>query len=84
LTDVEVHLDLQGHAKRVGSLGRTPRSGNETVVLEWQADSFVYPQQFFFEPTLTIGPGLFILASGLKSPTTMTGILTWRRLAAGR
>jgi len=64
MTDVEVHIDLQGVGKRVGVLRRTPRRGGETVVFEYHPDWLADPQRFSLEPALAVGPGPFVPAGG--------------------
>ncbi len=64
MTDIEVHIDLQGAAKRVGTLRRTPRRGGETVVFEYHPDWLADPQRFSLEPAMAVGPGPFVPAAG--------------------
>lgn len=64
MTDVEVHVDLDGATRRVGLLRRTPRRGGESVVFEYHPDWLADPNRFSLEPALVVGPGPFVPAAG--------------------
>ena len=62
MTDIEVHIDLSGGVRRVGTLRRTPRRGGESVVFEYHRDWLADPKRFSLEPALAVGPGPFVPA----------------------
>jgi serine/threonine-protein kinase HipA len=64
MTDIEVHIDLAGGLKRVGTLRRTPRRGGETVAFEYHGDWLADPDRFSLEPALAVGPGPFAPRAG--------------------
>ncbi|WP_158912733.1 type II toxin-antitoxin system HipA family toxin [Caulobacter sp. S45] len=64
MSDIEVHIELPGGPRRVGTLRRTPRRGGESVVFEYHADWLADPQRFSLEPALAMGPGPFVPAAG--------------------
>ena len=64
MTDIEVHIDLPGGLRRLGTLRRTPRRSGESVVFEYHADWLADPQRFSLEPALTVGLGPFVPAAG--------------------
>jgi serine/threonine-protein kinase HipA len=64
MTDIEVHIDLPGGPRRVGTLRRTPRRGGESVVFDYHPDWLAEPQRFSLEPALAVGPGPFVPAAG--------------------
>jgi serine/threonine-protein kinase HipA len=64
MTDIEVHIDLQGAPRRLGALRRTPRRGGESVVFEYHPDWLADPQRFSLEPALAVGPGPFVPVAG--------------------
>jgi serine/threonine-protein kinase HipA len=64
MTDVEVHIDMPGGLRRVGTLRRTARRGGETVVFEYHPDWLADPDRFSLEPAMKVGPGPFVPATG--------------------
>jgi len=64
MTDVEVHIDIPGGPRRVGTLRRTPRRGGEAVVFEYHPDWLADPDRFSLEPAMRVGPGPFVPAAG--------------------
>lgn len=64
MSDIEVHIDLAGQPRRVGTLRRTARRGGESVVFEYHADWLSDPNRFSLEPAMAVGPGPFVPAAG--------------------
>jgi serine/threonine-protein kinase HipA len=59
MTDVEVHIDLGGHTKRVGLARRNLARGTETITFEYGDDWLRNPDRFSIEPALALGRGTF-------------------------
>ncbi len=66
MPDIEVHIDLKGRQKRVGTLHRQSRRGGEAVAFQYHADWLADPDRFSLEPALTLGQGAFSPAAGLS------------------
>lgn len=66
MPDIEVHIDLNGRQKRVGTLHRQARRGGEAVAFQYHADWLADPDRFSLEPALTLGQGAFSPAAGLS------------------
>lgn len=64
MSDIEVHLSLDGTTTRVGTLYRHAARGRESVVFEYHADWLSYPARFSLEPALTVGEGQFHPGAG--------------------
>lgn len=64
MTDVEVHIDLEGRTRRVGALRRRPGRGQETVTFEYHADWLDHAGRFSLEPALQLTRGAFAPANG--------------------
>jgi serine/threonine-protein kinase HipA len=64
MADIEVHIDLQGRARRVG-LARSNRvRGSETVIFEYAPEWLADPDCFSIEPALALTRGGFAPAAG--------------------
>ena len=64
MTDFEVHIELEGHARRVG-LARINRvRGTETVVFGYDDTWLKDPDSFPLEPALALGQGAFAPPAG--------------------
>jgi serine/threonine-protein kinase HipA len=59
MTDVEVHLDLQGQTRPLGLLRRQMPRGRETVSFEYFDDWLEDAKRFSIEPALVLTPGTF-------------------------
>lgn len=66
MPDIEVHVDLKGRQKRVGTLHRQARRGGEALAFQYHADWLADPDRFSLEPALTLGRGAFSPAAGLS------------------
>ncbi|MFN3669568.1 MAG: type II toxin-antitoxin system HipA family toxin [Brevundimonas sp.] len=64
MSDVEVHIDLEGRTLRVGALRRRPGRGQETVTFEYHADWLANEGRFSLEPALQLTRGAFAPANG--------------------
>lgn len=64
MTDVEVHIDLEGETRRVGTLRRRPGRGLESVTFEYHADWLGQEGRFSLEPALQLTRGAFAPANG--------------------
>lgn len=64
MTDVEVHIDLDGAPLRVGALRRLPGRGRETVTFEYHDDWLARGDRFSLEPALQLTRGAFVPANG--------------------
>jgi serine/threonine-protein kinase HipA len=59
MTDVEVHIDLDGNTRRVGLARRNLARGAETIAFEYADDWLRDPDRFSIEPALALGRGAF-------------------------
>ncbi|HEV7692224.1 MAG TPA: type II toxin-antitoxin system HipA family toxin [Hyphomonadaceae bacterium] len=64
MSDIEVHIDLEGTLKRVGTLRRQSRRGGEATTFEYHADWLADADAFPLEPALRRGRGVFSPADG--------------------
>ncbi|MGX5636847.1 type II toxin-antitoxin system HipA family toxin [Brevundimonas diminuta ATCC 11568] len=64
MTDVEVHIDLDGEALRVGTLRRRAGRGQETVTFEYHDAWLEHDARFSLEPALLLTRGAFAPANG--------------------
>jgi len=64
MTDVEVHIDLNGAPLRVGTLRRRPGRGQETVTFEYHDAWLGHANRFSLEPALQLTRGAFVPANG--------------------
>jgi len=64
MIDIEVHIDMPGGLRRVGTLRRSARRGGETVVFEYHPVWLADPDRFSLEPVMKVGPGPFVPAAG--------------------
>jgi serine/threonine-protein kinase HipA len=62
--DIEVHIDFARGLKRVGTLQRHARRGNETTSFEYHPDWLGDDARFSLEPALTLNRGAFAPAGG--------------------
>lgn len=64
MTDVEVHIDLDGETRRVGTLRRRPGRGQESVIFEYHANWLEHEGRFSLEPALQLTRGAFAPGNG--------------------
>lgn len=60
MADVEVHIDFAPGRRRVGTLHRHARRGEEAISFEYHADWLEDPARFSLEPALSLGRGAFV------------------------
>lgn len=65
MPDIEVYIDFAAGLKRVGTLHRHARPGGEAISFEYRAEWLEEKARFSLEPSLTIGRGAFVPATGL-------------------
>ena len=66
MPDIEVDVDFAPGLKRVGTLHRHARRGAEAVSFEYHPSWLEDRARFSLEPALSLGPGAFAPAAGLK------------------
>lgn len=59
MTDIEVHIDLEGHMRRVGYARSNKVRGSETVIFEYAPEWLADTDRFSIEPALTLTRGGF-------------------------
>jgi serine/threonine-protein kinase HipA len=64
MTDIEVHIDLEGRTRQAGLARRNIARGAETVVFEYTAEWLADPHRFSIEPALALTRGTFAPPSG--------------------
>jgi hypothetical protein len=64
MSDIEVHIDFSKGLKRVGTLRRHARRGQETTSFEYHPDWLADNARFSLEPALTLNRGGFTPAAG--------------------
>lgn len=64
MSEVEVHISLDGATIRVGTLFRQAARGRESVTFEYHPDWLKHPARFSLEPALTVGEGQFHPGAG--------------------
>jgi serine/threonine-protein kinase HipA len=64
MSEIEVHIELDGHTCRVGTLFRQAARGRESVTFEYHQDWLAHPARFSLEPGLGVGKGTFHPGSG--------------------
>lgn len=64
MTDVEVHIDIDGEAQRAGTLYAPSRPGRSPVTFEYADEWLDNPNRFSLEPALTLGRGVFAPKEG--------------------
>lgn len=64
MADIEVHIDFAAGLKRVGTLRRHARRGQETTSFEYHPDWLADKARFSLEPALTLNRGTFTPAAG--------------------
>ncbi len=64
MTDVEVHIDIEGQVHRVGTLYAPSRPGRSPVTFEYGEGWLDNPNKFSLEPALALGSGLFAPKAG--------------------
>ncbi len=64
MSDVEVHVDLQGEVLRIGTLRRHAGSGQETVTFEYDEAWLEHGARLSLEPALQLTRGAFAPANG--------------------
>jgi serine/threonine-protein kinase HipA len=64
MTDIEVHIDLDGRTRPVGLAHSNRVRGNETVVFEYVPEWLADPDRFALEPALALTRGGFAPSTG--------------------
>ena len=64
MSDIEVHIDLDGTPRPVGIAHANQARGNETVVFEYLDSWLDDPERFSIEPALALTPGGFAPPQG--------------------
>ena len=64
MADIEVHIDFAAGLKRVGTLRRHARRGQETTSFEYHPDWLADKARFSLEPALALNRGAFTPAAG--------------------
>ncbi len=59
MSDIEVHISLDGETHRVGTLYRQAARGRESVTFQYHADWRQHAAAFSLEPSLVVGAGTF-------------------------
>ena len=59
MSEIEVHIFLDGKTSRVGTLFRQAARGRESVTFQYHEDWLVHPARFSLEPCLGVGKGMF-------------------------
>jgi serine/threonine-protein kinase HipA len=59
MSDIEVHIELEGRLCRVGTLRVYPRTGRTAVSFEYHRDWLALPERFSLEPAMMTGAGVF-------------------------
>jgi hypothetical protein len=65
---IEVHIDLNGHTRRVGTAHSRRARGNETVVFEYASTWLSDRERFSIEPSLAVSALCRREASSKPSP----------------
>ena len=64
MADIEAHIDFAAGLKRVGTLRRHGRRGQETTSFEYPPDWLADKVRFSLEPALALNRGAFTPAAG--------------------
>ena len=64
MTDIEVHIDLEGRTRPVGVARSNKVRGNELVVFEYAPEWLADPARFSIEPALALTRGSFAPPAG--------------------
>lgn len=64
MSDIEVHIDLNGTTRPIGIAHANQARGNETVVFEYRDTWLADPERFSIEPALVLTPGGFAPPQG--------------------
>ena len=64
MSDIEVHIDLNGTTRPIGIAHTNQARGNETVVFEYLDTWLADPERFSIEPALVLTPGGFAPPQG--------------------
>lgn len=59
MSEIEVHVSLEGETCRVGALFRQAARGRESVTFQYHEDWLAHPARFSLEPGLAVGKGMF-------------------------
>lgn len=59
MTEIEVHISLDGDTLRVGTLYRQAARGRESVTFQYHDEWLNHPARFSLEPSLAVGGGMF-------------------------
>src|SRR3569833_3458512 len=66
MSDIEVHIDLEGRLRRIGLARCNQVRGTETIVCEYADEWLRDPDRFSIEPALALTRGLFPPPSSLS------------------
>lgn len=59
MSEIEIHISLEGETFRVGTLFRQAARGRESVTFEYHPDWISHGVAFALEPSLSLGQGIF-------------------------
>ncbi len=59
MSEIEVHISMDGESCRVGTLFRQAARGRESVTFQYHEDWLSHPARFSLEPGLGVGKGMF-------------------------
>lgn len=59
MSEIEIHISLEGETFRVGTLFRQAARGRESVTFEYHPDWLSHGVAFALEPSLSLGQGIF-------------------------
>ena len=59
MTEIEVHISIDGDTLRVGTLFRQAARARESVTFQYHDEWLTHPARFSLEPSLAVGGGMF-------------------------
>ena len=59
MSEIEVHISIEGQTCRLGTLFRQAARGRESVTFQYHGDWLASPARFSLEPGLSVGKGMF-------------------------
>ena len=59
MSEIEVHISVDGETCRAGTLFRQAARGRESVTFQYHEDWLTHPARFSLEPGLGVGKGMF-------------------------
>jgi serine/threonine-protein kinase HipA len=71
MSEIEVHIDLEGRLYRVGTLRVQARNGRTAVSFEYYRDWLALPAHFSLEPAMKAGAGVFTPDRGREMFTSI-------------